>query len=179
MESSKLNNLSYIFKRYNIAHKILNESDLEIGGGHNAKNLKRLYFYIPLIIGSVIVLIGFIFNFILFYLCSVPFFLYAIYGISQINIAIKENRNTTIISNREIRISTNDKFNFLNSHNIENYFIKTEQLDDEIYISELLIKDIEKNEHLLLTLIDKELPILEKNMKFINDFIQSKLNDNN
>jgi hypothetical protein len=179
MEISKLNTLSSILSRYKLAHRRFNDDDVEIGGGHNIKYLKLNYFYLPLIIGIAIVLIGFLVDFILLKFCGVPFLLYAVYGIRQINIAIKENRNTTIISNGEIRISTNDKSSFLNSQNIANYEIKTEQLDDEMHMSEIIILDKETNEHILLTLIDDDLPILEDNIKFIKDFIQTKINATN
>jgi len=179
MEISKLNTLSSILRRYNLAHRRINDDNVEIGGGHNIKYLKRYYFYLPLIIGIGIVLIGFLADFILFKFCGVPFFLYAVYGIVQINIAIKENSNTTIISNGEIRISTNDKSILLNSHNIENFLIKTEQLDDEMNLSKIIIIDKEKKEHMFLALIDDELSILEKNMKFIKDFIKTKINSTN
>lgn len=176
MEISKLNTLSSILRRYKLAHRRINDDDVEIGGGLNIKYLKRYYFYLPLIIGIVIVLIGFLADFILFKFCGVPFLLYSVYGIVQINIAIKENRNTTIISNGEIRISTNDKSSMLNSHNIESFVIKTEQLDDEMNLSKIIIIDKEKKEHMFLALIDDELPILEENMKFIKDFIKAKIN---
>lgn len=168
-----------IFNRYKLAHRILDDDDVEIGGGHNIKYLKRYYFYIPLIIGSAIVLVGFLTDFILFKLCGVPFLLYAVYGIGQINIAIKENRNTTIISNGEIRISKNDRVILFNTLNIKNFEVKIEPLDDEMHLSELLIIDKENNEQMLLTLIDDELTILENNMKIIKDYIQKKINATN
>jgi hypothetical protein len=179
MEKSKLNTLSSILSRYKLAHRRINNDDVEIGGGHNLKYLKLYYFYLPIIIGSVIVLIGFISDFILFKFCGVPFLLYAVYGLAQINNAIKENRNTTIISNGEVSISKNDRKSILNLRDIKNYEIKTERLDNGMHISELLISDNENNEHMFLTLIDDELPILAENMKFIKDFIQVKMNATN
>lgn len=165
-----------ILNRYKLAHRILNDNDIEIGGGHNINYLKRYYFYIPLIIGSIIVISGFLIDFILLKFCGVPFLLYAVYGIGQINIAIKENRNTTVICNGEIRISKNDRVILFNTLNIKNFEVKIEPLDDEMHLSELLIIDIENNEQMLLTLIDDELAILENNMKFIKEFIEKKIN---
>jgi len=179
MEISNINRLKSILQRYKLAHRTLDIHDIEIGGGNNIKYLKLYYFYLPLAIGSIIVITGFLIDFMLLVFCGFPFLLYAVYGIGQINIAIKENRNTTVIGNGEIRISNNDVVNTLNSQNIKDYKIKTERLDDEMHLSELLIIDKENNEQMLLTLIDDELSILEDNMKFIKDFIQIKINATN
>lgn len=179
MEISNINRLKSILQRYKLAYRTLDMHDIEIGGGNNIKYLKVYYFYLPLTIGSVIVITGFIIDFMLLVFCGFPFLLYAVYGIGQINIAIKENRNTTIIRNGEIRISNNDVVTTLNSQNITDFKIKTERLDDKMHLSEILIIDKENNEQMLLTLIDDELSILEDNMKFIIDFILIKINSTN
>lgn len=179
MEISNLNRFESILDRYKLAHRTLGEDGIEIGGGHNIKSFKLYYFYLPLVIGSIIVLIGFLIDFILLKFCGVPFLLYAVYGINQIKNALKENRNTTIIENGEIRISMNDIVSVLNSRNIKGYEIKSEPLDDEFHLFHFLIIDQENNEHMLLTLIDDELSILRDNMQFLKDFIQKKMNATN
>lgn len=179
MEISNLNRFKSILNRYKLTHRTLGEDSIEIGGGHNIKSLKLYYFYLPLAIGSIIVLIGFLIDFILFKFCGVPFLLYAVYGISQINNALKENRNTTIIGNGEIRISMNDIVSRLNSRNIKDYEIKNERLDDEFHLFQFLIIDKENNEHMLLSLIDDEQSILNDNMLFLKEFIQKKMNATN
>lgn len=179
MDIPNIDRLNTILKRYKLDHRILNDDDIEIGGGHNIKYLKRYYFYIPLIIGSVIVLLGFLIDFIFLMFCGAPFLLYAIYGIGQINSAIKENRNTTIVNNGEIKISENDRIKVFNAQNIKRYEIKTESLDDKRHFSKLILIDKENKEQMFLILIDDELPVLEENMKFIKDFIQRKINASN
>lgn len=179
MEISNLNSLRSILSRYKLAHRKLGEGDIEIGGGHNIKYLKLYYFYLPLLIGSIIIITGFLFDFILFKFCGVPFLLYAVYGIGQINNAINENRNTTVISNGEIKISMNDVVTTLNSKNIEDYKIKMKSLDEELQLSEFIMIDKENNEHLILTLIDDDLSILKDNFDFLKEFIQSKMNVTN
>lgn len=176
MEISYINRFISILNRYKLAHRTLGVDDVELGGGHNIKFLKRYYFFIPLVIGSIIIITGFLIDFILLKFCGVPFLLYAIYGIGQINIAIKENRNTTVISNGEIKISNNDIVTTLYSKDIKEYEIKMESLDDELQLGDLLLIDIENNEHLILTLIDDELRILKDNLDFLKDFIQTKMN---
>ena len=179
METSNLNRFKSILKRYKLANRTLGEDEIEIGGGHNIKYLKLYYFYLPLLIGSIIVLIGFLINFIFIAFCSAPFFIYTVYGIGQVNMAMNENRNTTIIGNGEIRISINDIVSVLNSQNIKDYKITTEALDDELHLSQFLIIDKENNEQILLTLIDHKTSILKDNMTFLKDFIQAKINITN
>lgn len=91
MEPSKIDRLISILKRYKIAHRSQNKDDVELGGGNNIKLTKRYYFYFPLIFGSSIVIAGFLIDFILLTFCGIPFLLYAIYGIGQVNYALLEN----------------------------------------------------------------------------------------
>jgi hypothetical protein len=168
-----------ILNRYKLAHRSLDVDDIEIGGGNNIEYLKLYYLYLPLVIGSIIILVGFIIDFNLFKVCGVPFLLYAVYGLGQINMAIRNNRNTTIISNGEIRISMNDVVTTLNSNYIKDYKIKMEPYDDTMYVGHLLIIDKENKQHLILRLIDDELSTLKDNLNFINDFIQFKMNATN
>ena len=179
METSNLIRFKSILNRYKLAYRALDDDYIEIGGGHNIKYLKLYYFYLPFGIGSIIVLIGFLIDFIIFKFCGLPFLLYAIYGISQINIAIKENRNTTVVRNGEIRISMNDTVNVLSAKNIRDYEIKTERLDDKLHLCEFSIIDKKNNKFMFLTLIDDELSILKENMKFLKEFIQANMNATN
>ena len=176
MEDININTLNTIFNRYKLSYRILNDDYIEIGGGNNIKYLKRYYFYIPIVIGSIITLFGFLLNFILFKFSGLPFIIYSIYGLIQINIAIKENRNSTKVINNEIKISENNSIKVLNTQNIKTYEIKLEHLENKMYLSKLLIIDKENYEHMFLTLIDDNLNILENNMLFIKNLIQSKVN---
>ena len=176
MEDININTLNTIFNRYKLSYRILNDDYIEIGGGNNIKYLKRYYFYIPIVIGSIIILFGFLLNFILFKFSGLPFIIYSIYGLIQINIAIKENRNSTKVINNEIKISENNSIKVLNTQNIKTYEIKLEHLENKMYLSKLLIIDKENYEHMFLTLIDDNLNILENNMLFIKNLIQSKVN---
>lgn len=170
-----LSRLKTIFNRYKLTLQVFNKDDLEIGGGNNIKLLKLYYLYSPFIIGSSIIIIGFLFDFVLFKFCGIPFLLYVVYGFGQTNNAIKNNLNTTIISNDEIRISMNDVVSTLNSKYIKNYEIKLERLDDELYKGQLQIKDTENRKYILLTFIDNNESILNDNLNFINQFIQTKM----
>jgi len=150
---------------------MVGEYDIEIGGGHNTKLLKYYYFYLPLAIGSLIVFTAFLGDFILLKFSGIPFLLYAVYGLSQIRIAIKENRNTTIISKGEIRISKNDLVLVLNADSIKDYEIKVLRSGDELHEYHFLIIDTEDVAHLLLGLNDNELFELKNNMDFIKSFV--------
>lgn len=176
MEMTNLNTLKSILQRYKLAHRTLGEDDIEIGGGNNIQYLKRYYFYAPFAIGCTIILIGFLVDFILFQFCGVPFLLYAVYGIGQIVIRRKENRNTILILNGEIRISMNDRVTTLIPEKIKNYEIK---MEDELHLGQLVIRDNNNHEHLILELIDDELATLKVNLDFIKGFIQDKVNATN
>lgn len=175
MELSKIDRLKSILKRYKIAHRTRNIDDVELGGGNNIKLAKRYYFYLPLIFGSSIVIAGFLIDFILLTFCGIPFLLYAIYGIGQVNYALLENRNTTIISDGEIRIASTDGVTTLHLADVTDYKIKIEPFDDELHSGELILIDLSNNSHLFLTLVDDDLSHLENNLAFLVEFIQSKL----
>lgn len=179
MEISNLNTLKSILKRYKFAYRMFGEDDVEIGGGYNIKYVKRYYFFVPFVIGCTIFLIGFLVDFILFQFCSVPFLLYAVYGIGQIVIRIKDNRNTILIGNGEIRISMNDRVTTLIPEKITDYEIKMQDSDNELHVGQLFIKDTKNTEHLILELIDDELATLKVNLAFIKEFIQRKVNATN
>lgn len=171
-----LSRLKTIFNRYKLALQVFNKDDLEIGGGNNIKLLKLYYLYLPFIIGSSIIIIGFLFDFVLFKFCGIPFLLYAVYGFGQVNNAIKDNLNTTTIKNGEIRISMNQVVTILKPKYIKNYEIQMESIIEDMYQGQLLITDIENNEHILLLLIDNEPTVLKDNLDFLNHFIQTKMN---
>lgn len=176
METPTLNRLKTIFNRYKLAFRTLNEDDLEIGGGNNINLLRFYYLYLPLLIGSIIITIGFLVDFVLFKLCGIPFLLYAVYGFAQVNHSIKNNLNTTIIRNGEIRISFNYVVTTLNSAHIKDYEIKSEYIDDDLYEGQLWIKDTENRKYVLLTFMDHNESILNDNLDFLNQFIQTKMN---
>ena len=176
MEASTLNRLKTIFNRYKLSIRTLNEEDLEIGGGNNIKLLRFYYLYLPFAIGCSIIIIGFLVDFVLFKFCGIPFLLYTVYGFTQVNKALKDNQNTTIIRNDEIRISMNHVVTNLNSKYIKNCEIKLERIDDELYEGKLQIKDTENRKYILLTFIDNNESILNNNLDFLNQFIQTKMN---
>ncbi len=171
-----LNRLKTIFNRYKLAFRTLNEEDLEIGGGNNIKFIRFYYLYLPFTIGAGITIIGLLVDFELFKFCGIPFLVYAVYGFGQVSNARKNNLNTTIIRNGEIRISMNQVVTTLNSKYIKNYEIKLEQLDDELYKGQLQIEDTENRKYVLLTFIDNNESILNDNLNFLNLFIQTKMN---
>lgn len=176
METSTLDRLKTIFNRYKLALRTSNEVDVEIGGGNNIKLLRFYYLYLPLAIGCSITIIGFLVDFVLFELCGAPFILYAVYGLAQVNNALKDNRNTIIIRNNEIRISMNDVVTKLNSAHIKSYEVKSEYIDDELYEGQLWLTDIENRKYVLLTLLDHNQGILNDNLDFLSQFIQTKMN---
>ena len=175
MEISNLNRLKSLLKRYKLKHRTFGEDDIEIGGGNNIKYLQLYYLYIPFAIASTIILIGFLIDFIFLMFCSAPFLLYVLYGFFQISNAIKDNQNTTIIKNGEIRISINNMVKILNSENIKNYEIKSECKDDKIYKGQLMITDSKNNQYIILILVDDEQTILNENLEYLINFIQTKM----
>lgn len=176
MEISVLERLKTIFNRYKLAFRTLNEDDLEIGGGNNIKLLRFYYLYLPFAIGCGITSIGFLVDFVLFMFCGIPFLLYAVYGLTQVNNALKDNRNTTIIRDGELRISMNDIVTKLNSVHIKSCEVKSEYIDDELYEGQLWLTDTENRKHVLLTLLDHNQSILNDNLDFLSQFIQTKMN---
>lgn len=175
MEASTLNRLKTIFNRYKLAIRTLNEDDLEIGGGNNIKLLRFYYLYLPLAIGSSITTTGFLVDFVLFKFCGIPFLLYAVYGFAQVNNALNDNQNTTIIRKDEIRIAMNDVITNLNSAHIKSCEVKSEYIDDELYEGQLWLTDTENTKHVLLTLLDHNQSILNDNLDFLSQFIQTKM----
>lgn len=176
METSTLNSLQSILQRYKLNFRTLNEDDIEISRRHNIKRFRIYYLYLPLSIGSIITSIGLLTDFVLLTFCGIPFLLYAVYGLGQITNAIKDNLNITTIKNGEIRISMNNVITTLSPEHIKDYDFKSEYIDDEIYIGQLIITDLKNKEHIILTLIDEDLSILNGNLDFLRKFIQTKMN---
>ncbi|MGV3610472.1 MAG: hypothetical protein ACO1N0_05960 [Fluviicola sp.] len=176
MESLTLDRLKTIFNRYKLAFRTLNEDDLEIGGGNNIKLLRFYYLYLPFAIGCGITSIGFLVDFVLLIFCGIPFLLYAVYGLTQVNNALKDNRNTTIIRDGELRISINEIVTKLNSTHIKSCEVKLEYIDDELYEGQLWLTDTENRKYILLTLLDHNQSILNDNLDFLSQFIQTKMN---
>lgn len=176
MELPTLYKLKKILNRYTLDLRTLNDDGIEIGRGNNIKLLRFYYLYFPLIIGSIIITVGFISEFALLTFCGVPFLLYAIYGVTQVYQAIRANLNTMTIRKGEIKLSLNQVITTLNSTHIKDYEIKLEYIDEDLYEGKLRIKDIEGKEYVLFTFIDHDQSKLNDNLDFLSQFIQTKTN---
>jgi len=176
MEIPEKNRFLSILKRHAIAHRMSDVDAIELGVKNDIDYLIRYYCYYPLAIGAAIVITGFGLDFSFLAFCGIPFFLYAIYGIVQVNALKKANGNATRISEGEIRLSRNNVVTVLNAQHILDFKTKSTRLDEEMHQMELLIIDTEKYEHLLLRLVGKDYSSLVDDMQFLKDFIQTKIN---
>lgn len=176
METPNTYTFQLKLNRHKLAYQLLDEDAIRLGGVSGLKSLKIYHIYLPLIIGIIIIAVGFIMDFILTEAAGAVILLYAAYGSTLVKGKIAGNKITKVIRTGELEITQEDKVTTLTAETIKEFKITIERVTKENYEGRLTVTDSENTEYFILGIFGADKNSLEADLIYFKEYIQLRLN---